>query len=274
MSSQPGAVLWARSALPPGLGSSPGASGRSTGLSWAVSNQGLAVTLLPLPRPVCQQPQSCSLPCPCLSPESDSAVALMDELHAEEVSALPGGAVCLQLGRGDGAAGKVSRAASRAPLLPQGAGRGAGRAAGPVPRAAKAKRALSVCFPSGLSSLGTGLPGEELGAPLHWAPSRGLFWGPLPSAGHRAPVLKRLCGCRSEGRWPCPAGVAALPHEAGSGGRGGPFACSCRGYPALGLLGGGPVNQSDLSGPCRTLGRATWRRARRCTPRCARRGKR
>lgn len=65
--------------------------------------------------------------------------------------------------------------------------------------------------------------------------------------------------------------VSALSCGAGEG-----FFTFSSGQPCPGALGEGPglLYRSLLSGPCRSLGRATWRRLRRCTHRCTQQGKR
>ena len=123
-------------------------------------------------------------------------------------------------------------------------------------------------------------------------PGRGAWWTPvpgtpegavlgplsLPSPAHRPSVLER--GCSSSQAllvpqgWPYPAGVSA-PFLLCPTGLGGFFAYSS-GEPCPGALGEGQglLCESLLSGPCRSLGRATWRRLRRCTRRCTQQGKR
>lgn len=109
----------------------------------------------------------------------------------------------------------------------------------------------------------------------------GTVLGPLPSPGHRPSIFER--GCSSSQAlpvpqcWPYPAGVSARSLLWPTGlraGRG--FFAYSSGEPCPGVLGEGPglLYQCLLSGPCRSLGRATWRRLRRCTHRCTQQGKR
>lgn len=234
---------------------------------------------LSVPWSPCQWSQSCSPLSVSVPGRAAALPRLMDELCVGEVPAGPGGAVarCLVAGMARWQC-RASLGAALEMSIPQSVGllrsqhdarRAACGTASPAPPPARAKGSV----PAGAGAWQSPAQG-----------SRGDRLGPLslPSPGHRPSICER--GCSSSQalpvpqRWPDPAGASAWSPlwPAGMGmGDGGGFLCLLQrgSLPTLGE-GWALLYQHLLSGPCRSLGRATWRRLRRCTRRCTQQGKR